>query len=278
LQAWQLPSQRLLQHTPCAQKLLAQSVSREHSAPAGCLPHEPPAQTFWSEHSALVVHELPQRFPLQVKGVQARASGTAQAPPRQSPAAVQSLVALLQLWSRHTVPLGYIWHPAPPVQRPLVAHEAAPLSRQARLGSVTPAAVRGSGTSTPTATQRPSELGNAQYMHCPSQAASQQTPSAQKPDLHWLPCMHGCPSPRMPQLPLLQVAGGTQSASEAQLSLQALPWQMEGAQLMGDPTTQVPLPSQVEAGVSMPSAQEAGRHIVPETAFVHPPAPLHCPV
>jgi hypothetical protein len=278
LQAWQLPSQRLLQQTPCAQKLLEQSVSREQSAPMACFPHEPPAHTFCSEHSALVRHELPQRLPEQVNGVQGRASGTAQAPPRQAPAAVHSLVAALHICSRQTVPLGYVWQPPAPVHRPLVPQEAGPWSRQTRRGSVPPAAARGSGTSAPTATQRPRALGSAQNWHCPSQADSQQTPSAQKPDLHWLLWVQSWPSPRMPQLPLLQVAGATQSASEVQASLHASPWQMEGAQLIGDPTTQVPLPSQVEAGVSAPPAHEGGRQTLPERALMHPPAPLHWPV
>jgi hypothetical protein len=142
---------------------------------------------------------------------------------------------------------------------------------------VIPAAARGSGTSAGTSTQRPSELGRAQYEHWPSQPDSQQTPSAQKPDLHWVPVLHACPSPRMPQLPFTQVLGATQSASDLQTSMQASPLHIEGAQLMGEPTTQVPLPSQVEAGVSAPSWQEAGRQVVPGVALVQAPAPLHLP-
>src|SRR6185436_1114558 len=102
----QLPSQRLLQQTPWAQKLEAQSPSWAHRLPTGCLPHEPFTQTFWSEHSFLLAQAVPQRLPLQVKGVQGRASGTAQAPPRQTPSAVHSLVAGLQVCSRQVVPLG----------------------------------------------------------------------------------------------------------------------------------------------------------------------------
>jgi hypothetical protein len=69
----------------------------------------------------------------------------------------------------------------------LVPHEAGPWSTHARFASViTPAAPRGSGVSAATAMQRPSALGMAQNTHWPSHALSQQTPSAQKPDLHWL--------------------------------------------------------------------------------------------
>jgi hypothetical protein len=106
LQDMQLPSQRLLQQTPSAQKLDAQSSSRPHRLPMGCLPHVPPMQTFWAEHSFLVVHEVPQRLPLHMKGVQGRASGTAHAPLRQTPSAVHSLVAGLHVCSRQVVPLG----------------------------------------------------------------------------------------------------------------------------------------------------------------------------
>jgi hypothetical protein len=159
----------------------------------------------------------------------------------------------------------------------LVPQLAGPWSRQARAGSVTPAAARGSGTSAPTSTQRPSALGSAQYEHWPWQADSQQTPSAQKPDLHWVPPVQAWPRPRMPQLPFTQLLGGTQSASDWHASMHASPLHMEGAQLMGEPTTQVPLPSQVEAGVSAPSWQEAGRQTVPGAALVQPPAPLHLP-
>jgi hypothetical protein len=130
---------------------------------------------------------------------------------------------------------------------------AAPWSRQVRAGSVTPAAARGSGTSAATRTQWPSELGSAQYEQALSQADSQHTPSAQKPDLHWVLAVHAWPRPRMPQLPLTQVLGETQSASDWHASMQASPLHNEGAQLIGEPTTQVPLPSHVEAGVSAPS-------------------------
>jgi len=81
----------------------------------------------------------------------------------------------------------------------------------------------------------------------------------------------------MPQLPFTQVLGATQSASDWQVSMHASPLHIEGAQLMGEPTTQVPLPSQVEAGVSAPSRQEDGRQTEPGAARVQAPAPLHLP-
>jgi hypothetical protein len=55
-----------LQQTPCAQTPPAQSLSREHSEPICCLPHEPPAHTLGAEHSSLARQELPQRLPAQL--------------------------------------------------------------------------------------------------------------------------------------------------------------------------------------------------------------------
>jgi hypothetical protein len=95
-----------LQQIPWAQKFDEQSPSWAHRLPIGCLPHEPPAQTFGAEHSALLAQAVPQRLPLQVKGMQGRASGTAQAPPWQTPSAVHSLVAGLHVCSRQVVPFG----------------------------------------------------------------------------------------------------------------------------------------------------------------------------
>ena len=46
---------------------------------------------------------------------------------------------------------------------------------------------------------------------------------------------------------------------------------------MGEPTTQVPFPLHVEAGVSAPLLQVAAAQIEPVAALVQPPAPLHSP-
>lgn len=129
-----------------------------------------------------------------------------------------------------------------------------------------------------TGVQRPSALGSAQNEHLPVQAELQQTPSAQNFDVHCAPAVHGCPSPRSPQLPFLHTFGGAQSALDAHMSLQAPPEQIDGAQLTGDPATHVPLPSQLEAGTRLPLEQAAGLHTVPETCLLQPPSPLHIPL
>jgi hypothetical protein len=74
--------------------------------------------------------------------------------------------------------------------------------------SVTPAAARGSGAPAGTAAQVPRLFGNAQKLHLPVQALSQQTPSAQeRPDTHSAVVVQVWPLPRLPQLPLVQVLG-----------------------------------------------------------------------
>src|SRR5262249_45585165 len=97
----------------------------------------------------------------------------------------------------------------------------------------------------------------------PVQADSQQTPSAQKPDRHWPVLSQGWPRPRRPQLPPVHMLGTAQSALLAQTTLQAPSTHSEGEQLMGEPARQVPLPSQLEAGVSPPPEQDAGLHVTP---------------
>jgi hypothetical protein len=57
--------QAVEQHTPCAQKPDAHSLSLEQKAPTSFLPHELPAHVLGATHSALVPHEVKQRVPLQ---------------------------------------------------------------------------------------------------------------------------------------------------------------------------------------------------------------------
>ena len=67
----------------------------------------------------------------------------------------------------------------------------------------------------------------------------------------------------LPQLPFTQVLPGAHSASAVQLIRQAVPAQMNGAQVTGAPIRQVPLPSQMLIGISLPAAQLDGLHSVP---------------
>jgi hypothetical protein len=136
---------------------------------------------------------------------------------------------------------------------------------------------RGSLTPAGTGTQRPRELLKAQYEQVPVQAALQQTPSTQKLDLHCPLSVQICPRPRRPQLPPAQTLGATHSSLETQVSLQLPPTQRDGAQLIGEPATQVPFPSQLDAGTRLPPEQDAALHMVPAACLAQPPSPLQLP-
>lgn len=90
--------------------------------------------------------------------------------------------------------------------------------------------------------------------------------------------MQAVPRDFKPQELPTQVLGGTQSASEAQLALQALPLHMKLPQLRLSGVIQAPAPSQVEAGVwDELEAQAAGLQLLPLSKNPHAP-PLHAPV
>src|SRR5688572_22942294 len=132
-----------------------------------------------------------------------------------------------------------------------------------RAGSVTPADARGSAASAGTFTQRPSAFGWAQNTQRPSQPESQQTPSTQNPDPHSMAALQTWPSPFLPQLCPWQLLGGTQSAALAQVPWQAPSLHRNGAQLMGEPPSQVPCPSQTLGGMKLPPLHDPSRHTVP---------------
>jgi hypothetical protein len=97
-----------------------------------------------------------------------------------------------------------------------------------------------------------------QVLHKPvagssAQSSSQQTFSASEQKVLWhsLDSAHVAPFAFKPQLPLLsQMFGDTQSESPAQAVVHALEAQMNGSHMVLSGVTQVPLPSQVEAGVA----------------------------
>jgi hypothetical protein len=132
-----------------------------------------------------------------------------------------------------------------------------------RAGSVTPADARGSAASAGTFTQRPSAFGWAQNTQRPSQPESQQTPSTQNPDPHSMAARQTCPSPFLPQLCPWQLLGGTQSAALAQVPWHAPSLHRNGAQLMGEPPSQVPCPSHTLGGMKLPPLHDPSRHTVP---------------
>jgi len=264
-QDMQAPLQAVAQQTPCWHWPLAHSVPRLHSWPIGFLPHEPFWQTAPLAQSASLAQVVEQPAPLHLKGAQDRPAGGSQRPsPSQVNGAVKTLVAASQVETgMQVMPRGKRWQPPLPSHRPLVPQDWGDWAAQISAGSVTPRATRGSGVSAGTSTQRPSAMGKAQKRHLPVQASLQQTPSAQKPDLHWSAFWHAWPSPRLPQLPATQVAGATQSASVAQASRQVSLPHMKGSQEMAGPSRQLPRPSQLPAGTMLPPAQDEGLQTLP---------------
>jgi hypothetical protein len=139
------------------------------------------------------------------------------------------------------------------LQNPSVPQAAAPLSVHWFSGSW-PAA---------TLVQVPTVPVSAHDWQVPEQAALQQKPCAQNPDVHWAPAVHAAPMAFVVQLPPLQVNGETQSVSAVQVVLHAPVPQTNGSQAEVDTVWQVPVPLQVRAGVSVEPVQLAATQLVP---------------
>jgi hypothetical protein len=112
-----------------------------------------------------------------------------------------------------------------------------------------------------TGAQVPTEPGASQASHCPPHAASQHTPSTQKPLWHWFAWAQLAPCASLgAQTPAAQKSPGTQSESAAQLPRQAAWPQTYGAQGWVCAAGQRPAPSQAAASVATPALQLAVRH------------------
>jgi len=147
----------------------------------------------------------------------------------------------------------------------VVPQLAAPLSVHWPAGSAAPAG---------TALQVPLVAASEQDMQVPVQGLPQQTPWAHWPDRHSVPAWQTAPLGLRPQDPPLQVAGDAQSASAAQVDLQAFRPQPNGKQEVALGTVQVPAPSQVPPAVNvLPVAgQLAPAQAVPCGYFWQAPA------
>jgi hypothetical protein len=157
-----------------------------------------------------------------------------------------------------------------PSQKPVVSQLAAPAFEQVFVGSGPPL---GTGVQVPAVAER------AQERHVPVHAVLQQTPCAQKPLAHSAPSAQVAPGDLRPHEPLpLQTAGASQSASAAQLALQAEAPQRNGKHELAVGVTQAPAPSQVEPGVKVVlfAGQVASPQGVPCANFWQAPA-AHIP-
>lgn len=112
----------------------------------------------------------------------------------------------VQLAATHCVPAPYSLQPPPPLHVPSVPQVAAVWSAHWSRGSC-PAG---------TEAQVPTEPVRLHDTHVPEQAVEQQTPCAQKPELHMVPEVHGDVMGSLPQLMLTQLLGDEQSALLAQ--------------------------------------------------------------
>jgi hypothetical protein len=65
----------------------------------------------------------------------------------------------------------------------------------------------------------PALPGSAHDRHVPAQAVPQQTPCSQSPELHSAALPQVAPGGFLPQLPLMQLLGATQSPSFAQITM-----------------------------------------------------------
>jgi hypothetical protein len=257
-QDMQVPVQVVAQQTPCWQRLVAHSDPDEHEVPFGFNEQLPALHTVGETQSASALHVVLQlfivvashtRLPGQLPGV------TVLQVPAPSQVAAGVSTDPVQLAGAHCVPLGQLRQCPAPSQRPSVAQpEAAVIVHWVSVAGAWPA---GMGE------QVPAEPLSAHDRQVPVQAELQQTPCAQKPDTQDEAVVQGAPGGSLPQLPLVQTFGATQSALVVQVTLQAPAPHPNGSHICVVVVRQAPAPSQVRAGVSVDPVHEAAPQLVP---------------
>jgi hypothetical protein len=119
---------------------------------------------------------------------------------------------------------------------------------------------------------------SAQETQLPVQAALQQTPWAQKLELHSAAMVQAAPFGSLPQLPLMQVFGAAQSAFAVQVVRHAPAVLQEyGSHRVLVTVRQTPAPLQVRFGVRVDPLQPPVEQIVPSAQLRHAPMPLQAP-
>jgi hypothetical protein len=146
-------------------------------------------------------------------------------------------VGHVELWQ--AVPLRYFWH-APAWHLPFVPQPAAPVSRHMPAGSL---AFVG------TFVQVPSVPGRAHDWQAPPQALSQQTPCAQKVDVHSAFVEHDAPPPFVPHEFVVQTLGVRQSVFMVQALKHAEPLQTYGLHGSASGATHWPVALHVDGPV-----------------------------
>jgi hypothetical protein len=121
---------------------------------------------------------------------------------------------------------------------------------------------------------------NLQYSQAPVQAASQQTPSAQYPEMHCASAAHAIPSPTLPHDPPTQGAP-TQSVSFPQPAAHAriAASHFRGAHEIAAGVTHAPaLHCASPFSVLVTGSHDPGAHTVPFGQYAQLPPPSHLPV
>jgi hypothetical protein len=253
----QVPVQALVQQTPCWQKFEAHSEAAPQGVPFGLSEQVPLLHIVGETQSAsavqVVLHRRPpesqSRLPGQLPGV----TVLQVPPPSQVAAGVNT--EPVQAEGAHCVPLGQSRQWPAPSQKPSVRQPVLAVAAHWVVGmGACPAA---------TGEQVPVVPVSAQDMHVPVQAVSQQTPCAQNPDTHDACAVQGAPGGSLPQLPLVQTFGLTQSALVVQVALHAAVAQVKGSHMAVVAGRQVPAPSQVRACVSVELVQDGDPQVVP---------------
>ena len=183
--------------------------------------------------------------------------------------------ALPQLAAWQTVLLPNFSHAPLPSQWPVFPQEAGVPAVHPPAGSASPDET---AEQVPSGDEPVSALVHAWQV--PLQALVQQTPSAQKPLVHWSVAVQACPFGRFPAQAPLWHSPLTQSASAAQvdaLHVVADPQATPPGQPLAAGVEQAPAPLQVPTGVSWPPLQEALPQATVEIAFRQPPLPSQNP-
>ena len=99
--------------------------------------------------------------------------------------------------------------------------------------------------------QWPSEPESTHDVHVPAHAPSQQTPSAQNPEMHSVASAQVFPMPLRPHEPFVHTAGAAHSASVVHEALHTLTPHWNGKHELAAGVTHAPWPSQVAPGVNV---------------------------
>jgi hypothetical protein len=203
-------------------------------------------------------------------------AGVAQVPvPEQNGCAVNIVPAVVpeQVGPLHMTEALACWQAPAPLQAPVLPQVV--LTAHWPAGAAIPVGI---GEQLP----RPLTL---QAWQVPQAELPQQTPSVQKPLMHWLAVLQACPLGLSAQLLLVpapwQVSGATQSRSAVQVVLHTLLVVSQlkpPAQVEEVGAAQLPLPLQWEIGVKVDPLQLWVPQEVAVPASWHAPAPLQAPV